>query len=140
MKLKHLAGCGLAVTVLYAAGAPHAVTSAINAAAIPSGPIAANSNEALANKMARAGYGWTGGQLTCLDELWTEESGFSATALNSSSGATGIPQLLPSAHSIPPDWSNPATQIRWGLTYIDQTYGSPCAAWEHERSESPNWY
>jgi hypothetical protein len=48
-------------------------------------------NEQVANSMAASGYGWTGVQTTCLDDLWTEESGFSATAYNSSSGATGIP-------------------------------------------------
>ena len=130
---------GLAAAVYFAGGGTHAVTSAISAAAAPSGPITANSNEALANKMAAA-YGWTGGQATCLDELWTEESGFDSTAVNSSSGATGIPQLLPSAHQIPPDWSNPAVQVRWGLQYIQGTYGSPCGAWAHEKSVTPNWY
>ena len=127
----------LAVTaaVVYAAG-HQAVTSAVPPAAMsaPTG-----SNEALANQMA-AGYGWTGGQAACLDALWTEESGFSTAALNPSSGATGIPQLLPSAHAIPADWSDPRTQIRWGLAYIKGRYGTPCAAWAHEKSQSPNWY
>ena len=37
------------------------------------------------------------------------------------------------------DWqSNPATQIKWGLGYIRDTYGSPCSAWGH--SESNGWY
>ena len=31
------------------------------------------------------------------------------------------------------DWqTNPATQIRWGLGYIKELYGSPCGAWDHE--------
>jgi hypothetical protein len=38
-----------------------------------------------------------------------------------------------------PDWAtNPATQIRWGLGYIADVYGSPCAAWSH--SVANNWY
>ena len=38
-----------------------------------------------------------------------------------------------------PDWqANAATQIRWGLTYIKDTYGSPCAAWAH--SQATGWY
>lgn len=98
------------------------------------------SNEALANSMAASGYGWTGGQAACLDALWTEESGFSATAYNASSGATGIPQLLPAAHAIPAGWSDPAVQIRWGLAYIRGRYGTPCGAWAFERSHVPNWY
>ena len=37
------------------------------------------------------------------------------------------------------DWrTNPATQIRWGLSYIQASYGSPCAAWAH--SVATNWY
>ena len=38
-----------------------------------------------------------------------------------------------------PDWqTSAATQIRWGLQYIKDTYGSPCAAWSHE--EATGWY
>jgi hypothetical protein len=30
------------------------------------------------------------------------------------------------------DWrTNPITQIRWGLWYIANAYGSPCAALDH---------
>ena len=37
------------------------------------------------------------------------------------------------------DWrTNPLTQIRWGLQYIESTYGTPCAAWGHSRAT--NWY
>jgi peptidoglycan DL-endopeptidase CwlO len=37
------------------------------------------------------------------------------------------------------DWrTNAATQIRWGLTYIHDRYGSPCGAWSHE--QELNWY
>ena len=40
-----------------------------------------------------------------------------------------------------PDWqTNPATQIRWGLTYIKDIYGSPCAAWSAWQARSPHWY
>ncbi|MEU3503711.1 lytic transglycosylase domain-containing protein, partial [Streptomyces hundungensis] len=28
------------------------------------------------------------------------------------------------------DWqTNPATQIKWGLNYMNGRYGSPCGAW-----------
>jgi hypothetical protein len=38
-----------------------------------------------------------------------------------------------------PDWkSSAATQIKWGLTYIKDTYGSPCGAESHEKAEG--WY
>jgi hypothetical protein len=54
---------------------------------------------------------------------------------------TEIPQALPGSRmaSAGPDWqTNAATQVRWGLTYIKDTYGSPCAAWAH--SQATSWY
>jgi hypothetical protein len=30
------------------------------------------------------------------------------------------------------------TQIRWGLGYIEDRYGSPCGAWAH--SQARGWY
>lgn len=77
----------------------------------------------------------------CLHALWSRESGWNHFAHNSSSGAYGIPQALPGEKmaSAGEDWAtNPETQIRWGLGYIDARYGTPCAAWEH--SELKNWY
>ena len=56
---------------------------------------------------------------------------------NSSSGAYGIPQALPGSKmaSEGSDWqTNPATQIKWGLGYIEGRYGSPCKAWSHSQS------
>jgi hypothetical protein len=41
-----------------------------------------SSNEQLANSMAASAYGWAGSETTCLDELWTEESGFIDAQLN----------------------------------------------------------
>ena len=77
----------------------------------------------------------------CLHALWMRESGWNHFAQNPSSGAYGIPQALPASKmaSAGADWAtNPETQIRWGLGYIDARYGTPCAAWEH--SERKNWY
>ena len=37
------------------------------------------------------------------------------------------------------DWkTNPATQIKWGLDYIEGRYNTPCGAWSH--SQSTGWY
>jgi len=37
------------------------------------------------------------------------------------------------------DWAtNPVTQIKWGLQYIGDRYGSPCGAWA--QSQATNWY
>jgi len=67
----------------------------------------------------------------CLNNIWTRESGWRYNAANAS-GAYGIPQALPGSKmaSAGADWqTNPATQIRWGLSYIKGTYGTPCNAW-----------
>jgi hypothetical protein len=88
-----------------------------------------------------ASYGWSSSQFSCLDSLWNEESGWNVTASNPSSGAYGIPQALPGSKmaSAGPDWqTDAATQIRWGLGYIQAQYGSPCGAWAHE--EADGWY
>lgn len=77
-------------------------------------------------------YGWDSGQFSCLDAIWSRESGWNPYAWNHSSGAYGIPQALPGSKmaSYGSDWmTNPVTQIKWGLAYIRGSYGSPCAAW-----------
>jgi hypothetical protein len=86
-------------------------------------------------------YGWSSSQFSCLDPLWNQESGWNVFASNPTSGAYGIPQALPGSKmaSAGPDWqSDAATQIRWGLGYIQSTYGSPCGAWAHEQADG--WY
>ena len=86
-------------------------------------------------------FGWSGSQFSCLEPLWEHESGWDVTAENPSSGAYGIPQALSGSlmASAGPDWqTDAATQIRWGLTYIQGRYGSPCGAWAHE--EADGWY
>ncbi len=130
--MKKWAALGIAAVAVYAAS-QQAVTAAPGLSGSPA------ANEALANSMATSGYGWTGSQITCLDELWTEESGFSADAANPTSDARGIPQNI-SGWSAGYQEGNAAQQIRWGLSYIAGRYGSPCAAWAHEKSTSPNWY
>ena len=73
-------------------------------------------------------------QWGCLQSLWNRESGWVYDAENAS-GAYGIPQALPGSKmaSAGADWqTNPATQIKWGLGYISQIYGTPCGAWNFE--------
>lgn len=88
-----------------------------------------------------ADRGWGSDQFTCLEKLWQKESGWNYKAYNSSSGAYGIPQALPGSKmaSAGNNWkTSAATQIRWGLSYIDGRYGTPCGAWKH--SQSVGWY
>ena len=62
-------------------------------------------------------------------------------AYNASSGAYGIPQALPGSKmaTAGADWeTNAATQIEWGLGYVQGRYGTPCGAWAH--SQDVGWY
>jgi len=86
-------------------------------------------------------YGFSQDQFGCLDSLWIRESNWNPLAHNPSSGAHGIPQSLPGSKmaSVGADWyDNPVTQIKWGLGYIRDRYGSPCSAWGH--SQATGWY
>ena len=96
--------------------------------------------QAIALSMLTA-RGLGSGEYSCLVSLWNRESGWNVYAQNPSSGAYGIPQALPGNKmaTAGADWAtNPATQIVWGLSYIEGRYGTPCGAWEH--SETIGWY
>ncbi len=124
-------------------------TAAAQSQAAPAGPqipaasaapAATGSPQQIAEAMLGS-FGWSSGQFACLDPLWAHESGWSVTAYNPGTGAYGIPQAMPGGKmaSAGPDWqTDAATQIRWGLEYIRDTYGSPCGAWAHE--EATGWY
>ena len=118
-----------------AAAAEAAAAQALASANTPDGA------RATARDLAASTYGWGDDQFQCLDKLWQKESGWSYSAYNASSGATGIPQSLPGSKmaSAGSDWeTNATTQIIWGLGYINGSYGTPCSAWSH--SQSMNWY
>jgi hypothetical protein len=86
-------------------------------------------------------FGFGQDQFSCLDSLYSSESGWRINADNPSSSAYGIPQALPGSKmaSAGPDWeTNPVTQIRWGLGYIQDRYGTPCGAWSFKQGH--NWY
>ncbi len=110
------------------------------AATIPSGPPPnPSSAQGIAYRML-ASFGFSTSQFGCLNNLWTQESGWRYNAENAS-GAYGIPQALPGSKmaSAGADWAtNPATQITWGLGYIKSMYVTPCGAWNHEVAYG--WY
>jgi hypothetical protein len=84
-------------------------------------------------------YGFSGDQFGCLDSLYVSESDWDMHADNPTSSAYGIPQALTETHEMPPGYFTSAeVQIRWGLDYIADSYGSPCAAWEFKQAN--NWY
>jgi hypothetical protein len=80
-------------------------------------------------------------QFQCFSWIVSHESGWNYKATNASTGAYGLVQALPGSKmaSEGSDWqTNPTTQIKWGLSYMNSRYGSPCAA--QSFWEAHNWY
>lgn len=118
-----------------------AAAAAARAAELAAAANTPDGAQAVAAEMAASRYGWGADQFSCLQSLWTKESGWNYQAYNANGGATGIPQALPGNKmaSAGADWqTNAVTQISWGLGYIDAVYGSPCSAWGH--SQATDWY
>ena len=97
-------------------------------------------NRAIARELIQTEHArWNDGhQFQCLDKLWQAESHWNHRARNKRTGACGIPQAYPCNKMS--DWgkvygvdyrTNPWPQIAWGLQYIENRYGTPCAAWNH---------
>lgn len=74
---------------------------------------------------------------TCLEEMWTRESRWSAWAVNESSGTYGIPQIHPDVHGHPVEMGDWEGQVDWGLAYIERNHNTPCAAWEFWQRTDP---
>ena len=96
----------------------------------------ASSAQSIAHKMIQSAA-----QYNAFSKIVEHESGWNVTATNSSSGAYGLVQALPGSKmsSAGSDWkTNAATQIKWGLDYMNSRYGSPTAAWSFWQSNG--WY
>jgi ATPase subunit of ABC transporter with duplicated ATPase domains len=79
-------------------------------------------------------------QFQCFSSIVERESGWNVHAQNPS-GAYGLVQALPGSKmaSAGSDWRNSAaTQVKWGVGYMKDRYGSPCGAWSFWQSN--NWY
>lgn len=127
-------------------GAPVAATPMTEALSQPAAePVASGDTSIAASKeFARAtlsAKGLGANEFVCLDNLWERESNWNFLADNPTSDAYGIPQSLPGEKmaTFGADWAtNPQTQIKWGLSYIEERYATPCGAWAH--SEMVGWY
>lgn len=109
-------------------------------AARPKGGTRAQNKE-LGRQLAQELHGWGADQFACYDKIIMRESLWDQHADNPTSSAYGIPQALPGKRmaSEGADWeTNPATQIRWGLKYVKERYGTPCKAWSFKRARG--WY
>jgi hypothetical protein len=100
-------------------------------AAVAAAPPDPGTAQSIAYNMLSS-FGWSPSTyFSCLNNIYTRESGWRYNAENAS-GAYGIPQALPGSKmaTAGADWmTNPATQIKWGLGYIQSRYGDPCSAW-----------
>ncbi|MBR8643553.1 transglycosylase SLT domain-containing protein [Streptomyces tuirus] len=102
-------------------------------------PVASSYSIAQIQAMARQVV--PAGQFQCFSNIVDHESDWNYKAVNPSSGAYGMFQALPGSKmsSVGADWrTNPATQIKWGLNYMNDRYGSPCEAWSFWQAN--NWY
>jgi murein DD-endopeptidase MepM/ murein hydrolase activator NlpD len=80
-------------------------------------------------------------QFQCFSNIVDHESSWNYRAQNPSSGAYGLMQALPGSKmsTAGADWqTNPATQIKWGLNYMENRYGGPCGAWSFWQAN--HWY
>ncbi|MEU9410029.1 transglycosylase SLT domain-containing protein [Streptomyces sp. NPDC048281] len=119
-----------------AAVAAAAAGMALTAAPAQAATTSASSAQAIAHKMIP-----DAAQFNAFSKIVSHESGWNPSATNSSSGAYGLVQALPGAKmaSAGSDWkTNPATQIKWGLDYMNSRYGSPTAAWSFWQANG--WY
>jgi len=95
----------------------------------------------MARQILENKYGYGSNQFDCFNNIIMRESMWRVDATNPSSGAYGIPQALPGSKmaTVASDWrTNPATQIIWGIEYMKDRYGSPCAAWSFKSANG--WY
>jgi len=113
-----------------------AATGALFAAAPAQAASEASQAQAVAKKMIG-----NSAQYTCFSHIVDHESDWNIHATNASSGAYGLVQALPGSKmsSAGSDWkNNAATQIKWGVDYMKDRYGSPCGAWNFWQAN--NWY
>ena len=110
--------------------------TALGAALVP-----ATASAATASPQAIAAQIVPAGQLASFNQIISHESGWNVHATNASSGAYGLAQALPGSKmaTAGADWkTNPKTQIKWALDYMNNRYGSPNAAWSFWQTH--HWY
>ncbi|MEU6241102.1 transglycosylase SLT domain-containing protein [Streptomyces sp. NPDC047024] len=123
-----------AVTVAALAAATAGI--ALGTAPAQAAPMSSSSAQSIAHKMIP-----NSAQYAAFNKIVSHESGWNPSATNSASGAYGLVQALPASKmsSAGSDWkTNPATQIKWGLNYMNSRYGSPVQAWNFWQSHG--WY
>lgn len=87
-------------------------------------------------------FGWGPEQQAPLKTLWTNESGWQPDAKNPGSTAYGVAQFLDTTWApYGPKTSNGQLQVKYGLEYIHDRYGTPAEALAFWEAQAPNhWY
>lgn len=101
-------------------------------AAIPRKPSVASAKSYALSRLGSVQY-------ACLNNIAVRESGWNPTIANPNGGAYGIPQALPGSKMVSAgaDWrTNPVTQVKWMIGYVNARYGSSCLAWAYWQSHS----
>lgn len=115
--------------------------SRTKAASASASDFAVQSSYTVAQVQAMARQMIPADQFQCFSNIVQRESTWNYKAMNPSSGAYGLVQALPGSKmaSAGADWqTNPATQIKWGLNYMNERYDSPCGAWSFWQAN--HWY
>lgn len=132
-----LALLGAAGGMALTAAPAHAAAPPVKAATVSAGASSSSASaQAIAKKLIP-----DAAQYQAFSKIVSHESGWNVHASNASSGAYGLVQALPGSKmaSAGSDWkSNPETQIKWGLQYMNERYGSPVGAWQHWQVHG--WY
>jgi hypothetical protein len=98
-----------------------------------------NARTYVKNRVGSNGY-------DCINVVWTHESGWDPYQIypaggNPATAAYGIPQAHPGSKmaAFGSNWRySPLTQVKWGLWYVANRYGSACAAYTFW--EANGWY
>jgi hypothetical protein len=123
-------------TAAVAAAATGMVLTAAPAHAATASAATAAEAKAIAHKMIP-----DPAQYNAFAKIVEHESNWDVDAVNASSGAYGLVQALPGSKmaAAGSDWqTNAATQIKWGLDYMNSRYGSPVGAWNFWQANG--WY
>ncbi|MFG3224013.1 transglycosylase SLT domain-containing protein [Kitasatospora sp. NPDC048194] len=117
------------------------LVGAAGVSALGAGVLPATANAATASPQTIAAQMVPADQLASFSQIISHESGWNVTATNPASGSYGLGQALPASKmaSAGADWkTNPKTQIKWALDYMNSRYGSPNAAWAFWQTH--HWY
>ncbi|MEU6298976.1 transglycosylase SLT domain-containing protein [Streptomyces erythrochromogenes] len=107
--------------------------TASRSAARDASPLQVQSSYTVAQVQALARQIVGADQFQCFSNIVERESTWNYRAANPS-GAYGLVQAYPGSKmsTVAADWrTNPATQIKWGVNYMNKRYGSPCEAWSY---------